>query len=267
MLRQAVVAGQFYPAQKSLLREALASVVVPVAGEKSALAVMSPHAGYIYSGPVAGQLFASVKIPAEVIILGPNHHGRGHAAAVYASGAWQTPLGEVPIAAGLARRILAECPVAAEDELAHRYEHSLEVQVPFLQFRAPQVRIVPLCLSRLPLKTLLQIGDGLARAVSASESAPLIVASTDMTHYESAEMARKKDFLALDKVLALDPAGLYEVVRDQQVSMCGVLPTVVMLQAVLALGAKNAELIAYSNSGDVTGDQSAVVGYAGVRIS
>jgi AmmeMemoRadiSam system protein B len=266
MLRSAVVAGQFYPGQKQSLFQTVDSLVSSTATEKPAIALMSPHAGYIYSGGVAGQTFSGVKIPDDVIILGPNHHGRGHMAAVFASGAWETPLGQTKISADLAKRILSECPMTAEDLVAHRYEHSLEVQLPFLQFRAPHSSIVPICISHMPLETLLQLGDGLARAILSSRGKPLIVASTDMTHYESGNVARKKDCLALEKVLALDPEGLYEVVQEHQISMCGVLPTVVMLQAALALGAENAELIAYSNSGDVTGDQSEVVGYAGVRV-
>lgn len=266
MLRSAVVAGQFYPGQKQSLFQTIDSLVSSTATEKPAIALMSPHAGYIYSGGVAGQTFSGVKIPDDVIILGPNHHGRGHMAAVFASGAWETPLGQTKISADLAKRILSECPMTAEDLVAHRYEHSLEVQLPFLQFRAPHSSIVPICISHMPLETLLQLGDGLARAILSSRGKPLIVASTDMTHYESGNVARKKDCLALEKVLALDPEGLYEVVQEHQISMCGVMPTVVMLQAALALGAENAELIAYSNSGDVTGDQSEVVGYAGVRI-
>lgn len=267
MLRSAVVAGQFYPGQREKLLEALGSLLVTDLQEKKAIAVMSPHAGYIYSGGVAGKTFSSVAVPDQVVILGPNHHGRGHVAAVYVSGAWETPLGQTTIDSGLARRILTECSMTAEDTVAHRFEHSLEVQLPFLQFRAPHVSIVPVCISRMPLDLLLQLGDGLARAIDASGPAPLIVASTDMTHYESGKTARKKDFHALEKVLELDPEGLYEVVQGERISMCGVLPTVVMLRAALALGAREAELIAYSNSGDVTGDQSEVVGYAGVRIS
>lgn len=266
MLRPAVVAGQFYPGQKESLLKSVESLMPSTVYEQSAIGLMSPHAGYIYSGGVAGQTFSAVKIPDEVIILGPNHHGRGHAAAVYTSGSWETPLGQTKIAADLASRILIECPMTAEDSVAHRFEHSLEVQLPFLQCRAPDISIVPICISRMPLETLLQLGDGLARAVLSSSSTPLVVASTDMTHYEAGNVARKKDFLALEKVLALDPKGLYDVVQENRISMCGVLPTVVMLQAAIALGATDAELIAYSNSGDVTGDQSEVVGYAGVRI-
>jgi AmmeMemoRadiSam system protein B len=267
MLRSAVVAGQFYPGRKEVLFETVESLIGPASQEYPVIALMSPHAGYIYSGAVAGHTFSGVVIPDEVVILGPNHHGRGHKAAVYASGAWETPLGQTMIASDLARRILDECPMTAEDTVAHRFEHSLEVQLPFVQYCAPQSRIVPVCIGHMPLELLLQMGDGLARAVASCRKAPLLVASTDMTHYESGRTARRKDFLALDKVLALDPEGLYQVVRDQGITMCGVLPTVVMLQAAIGLGAKDAELVAYTNSGDVTGDQSEVVGYAGVRIS
>jgi AmmeMemoRadiSam system protein B len=266
MIRPAVVAGQFYPGQKENLLKTVDSLIESVEQERPAIALMSPHAGYIYSGSVAGRTFSGVKIPEDIIILGPNHHGRGHRAAVFASGAWETPLGQTMIASDMAKRILEECPMAAEDTVAHRFEHSLEVQLPFLQFRAPHARIVPVCIGHMALELLLQMGDGLARAVASCRNVPLLVASTDMTHYESGRIARKKDFLALDKVLALDPEGLYQVVQDQGITMCGVLPTVVMLQAAIGLGATDAELIAYSNSGDVTGDQSEVVGYAGVRI-
>jgi len=265
MLRTAVVAGQFYSGNKARLQSDVEALMVDATPEHS-IAVMSPHAGYVYSGAVAGKTFSHVKIPKEVIILGPNHHGHGHAAAVYAHGAWETPLGRVAIASVLAERLLAECSMAADDYTAHMDEHSLEVQVPFLQYLSPDLQIVPLCIGRMPLDSLLALGDGLARVITACEESPLIVASTDMTHYESGDVARKKDSLALDRVLALDPEGLYEVVNDNKISMCGVLPTVVMLRAALALGATQAELVAYSNSGDVTGDQSSVVGYAGVRV-
>lgn len=266
MLRSAVVAGQFYPGQKSALLKSLSTMVPEKAAGHSAIAIMSPHAGYIYSGNVAGKVFAEASLPDEIIILGPNHHGRGHAAAVFAEGLWETPLGKTKIASTLADRILQECPMTAADDMAHLFEHSLEVQLPFVQYLNAAASIVPICISRLPLETLLEMGKGIARAISASDSPPLIVASTDMTHYESGSVAREKDFMAIDKVLALDPSGLFEVVSQNRISMCGVMPTVVMLQAALSLGANNAELVAYSNSGDVTGDQSEVVGYAGVRV-
>ncbi len=266
MLRSAAVAGQFYPGHKQDLQKTVESLMPSTVSAKPAIALMSPHAGYVYSGGVAGRTFSGVLIPEEIIILGPNHRGLGHRAAVFTSGAWETPLGLSKISDELAEKILTECPMAADDFVAHSFEHSLEVQLPFLQVRKPHVRIVPICISQMSLEMLLQLGDGLARAISSCSSAPLLVASSDMTHYESGKIARKKDFLALEKVLALDPKGLYTVVQENKISMCGVLPTVVMLQAAINLGAESAELIAYSNSGDVTGDQSDVVGYAGVRI-
>jgi len=267
MLRSPAVAGQFYPKHPAALAHTLDQLIPPVALKKSALGVMVPHAGYVYSGSVAGRTFAGVEIPAEVVILGPNHHGTGHQAAVCQRGAWETPLGSVPIAEALADAILAACPTAAADIQAHLYEHSLEVQVPFLKTLLAEVTIAPLCIGRLPLETLLALGDGLAQALRTRPQRPLMVASSDMTHYESGKDARRKDFLALERILELDPEGLYRIVRDHRISMCGVLPTVIMLRAAKALGASGAELVVYANSGDVTGDQREVVGYAGVIVS
>ncbi|TLM69357.1 MAG: AmmeMemoRadiSam system protein B [Deltaproteobacteria bacterium] len=267
MVRSPAVAGQFYPKHPAALTQTLDQLIPATDGGLTACGVMVPHAGYVYSGAVAGRTFAAVAVPEEVVILGPNHHGAGHQAAVYRHGAWDTPLGRVPIAEALADAVLAACPAMAADIQAHLYEHSLEVQVPFLQVRRSSVSILPLCIGRVPLDVLLEIGDGLAKALLTRAHRPLLVASTDMTHYESGETARRKDHQALDRVLALDPEGLYRTVRDQRISMCGVLPTVVMLRAALALGATRAELVAYANSGDVTGDQREVVGYAGVTVS
>lgn len=267
MSRAPAVAGQFYPGQRGALEDLLQKLIPAAAEPKAVVGVMSPHAGYVYSGMVAGETFAQVDVPDQAIILGPNHHGRGHPAAVYARGAWETPLGEVPIAESLAGEILRECPFVAEDSAAHRFEHSLEVQVPFLQMRAPQISIVPICLGQLPLDVLLELGDGLGRVLARTDPRPLLVASTDMTHYEPGDVAKEKDSRALEKVLALDPAGLYQLVRDQRISMCGVIPVVVMLQAARSLGATQAEMVDYRNSGDVTGDQSEVVGYAGAVFS
>lgn len=264
MKRTPAVAGQFYPGQKSALKQLVAQMMPKQEKAEPAIAVMSPHAGYIYSGAVAGKTFSRVAIPETAVILGPNHHGQGHPAAVYARGSWLTPLGEVPIDEELANLILREVPLTGEDQLAHRFEHSLEVQVPFLQAAVPGLSIVPLCLGRLSLDQLLELGVGLGRALVATEPRPLLVASSDMTHYEPGPVARKQDLQALDRVLHLDPVGLYRVVSEQRISMCGVLPVVVMLRAAKALGATRAELVDYCNSGDITGDQSSVVGYAGV---
>lgn len=267
MLRSPAVAGQFYPGRKAALAETLASLIPIVEHRRPAFGVMSPHAGYIYSGGVAGCTFAAVAIPREVVILGPNHHGLGHPLAVFDRGAWETPLGKVPIAEELTAAILAACPRAVADSAAHRFEHSLEVQVPFLQALVPQLAIAPLCIGRADLGTLLTLGDGLAAALRTRPERPLLVSSSDMTHYESGDSARRKDQMALQHVLALDPEGLYRTVAEHHISMCGVLPTVVMLQAARALGATGAELVRYANSGDVTGDQREVVGYAGVIVT
>lgn len=267
MLRTPAVAGQFYPGSRTTLEPLLARLLPQVEPKRAVFGVMSPHAGYVYSGGVAGCTFAGITIPPEVVILGPNHHGVGHQAAVYAHGGWEMPLGPVPIAEVLAAAVLAACPMTAADTTAHRFEHSLEVQVPFLQALAGELAIVPICIGRLPLEVLLALGDGLAVALRTRPVRPLLVASTDMTHYESGEVARRKDDLALRHVLDLDPAGLYRTVSTNRISMCGVLPTVIMLQAAKALGASRAELAGYANSGDVTGDQGEVVGYAGVIVS
>ncbi len=265
-MRAPAVAGQFYPGRKSELENMLAEMMPPTAEHKAVFGVMSPHAGYIYSGRTAAATLSGVDIPQEVVILGPNHHGRGHAAAVYAHGGWSMPLGTVPIAESLANAILTGCPYMADDIVAHRYEHSLEVQVPFLQKLNPEVQIVPICIGPLPLKVLLSLGDCLATVIKDRPVRPLVLASTDMTHYESGRVAKQKDSMALDRILNMDPEGLYNVVRDNRISMCGVLPVVVMLRAAVALGYSQAELVDYCNSGDVTGDQSEVVGYAGVRV-
>ena len=266
MIRHPAVAGQFYPGQGPALRQMLTDLIPPVEICKAAIGVMSPHAGYVYSGLVAGKSLSGIRMPEEVVILGPNHHGLGHPAAVFDKGAWDTPLGETAIAEELASMILEHCPMTAQDTVAHRAEHSLEVQLPFLQFLSPEVRIVPLCISHLPLDILLRMGEGLAAAIGARGTNVLILSSSDMTHFEPGDVARRKDFLAIERVLDLDPEGLYATVRSHSISMCGVIPTVVMLKAALCLGATGAELVDYSNSGDVTGDQSDVVGYAGVRI-
>lgn len=267
MNRSPAVAGQFYPDNAQSLRRLIQSYC-PIVDEKiAALGIMVPHAGYVYSGAIAGAAFARVRIPSKVILLGPNHHGLGARAALFPSGNWQTPLGAVAIDEDLAGELLTACPLLSEDPRAHLTEHSLEVQVPFLQVLAPDCRIVPLCLGHLSLAELLELGAGLARVLVAHPGEVLMVASSDMTHYEPGAVAREKDERALQRIIALDPAGLYRTVRDGRISMCGFLPTVAMLEAARLAGASRATLIRYGNSGDITGDQSSVVGYAGVVLS
>lgn len=266
MQRQSVVAGQFYPGQADELRRTVEGYL---AGERppcSAIGMMVPHAGYVYSGAIAGQTFSRVEIPPTVVLLGPNHTGYGSQLAVFPSGSWSTPLGESAVDADLAARIIKECPGAKADELAHRFEHSLEVQIPFIQVKSPKTRIVPVCVGHSSLDSLLAFGETLGQVIESTPGKVLLVASSDMTHYESAEKAREQDMKALKKILGLDPDGLYHLVLTERISMCGVFPMVALLAAARHLGARKGTLVHYGNSGDVTGDRAEVVGYAGVII-
>lgn len=265
MVRPPAVAGQFYPGQAEALRRQVQQFLITLGTEQTAIGIVVPHAGYIYSGAIAGMTFAGIKIPERVIILGPNHHGIGHPAAVFPDGSWETPLGESVVDAELAARIVAKCPKMGRDAVAHRYEHSLEVQLPFIQARVPRATIVPICLAFGTAEELVVLGEGLAQAVAESGEV-LIVASSDLTHYESGPAAKEKDLRALARILALDAEGLFRTVREGRISMCGLGPVAVMLAAARNLGAATASLVRYGNSGDVSGDQSQVVGYAGVIV-
>lgn len=267
MLRQPAVAGQFYPGNAAQLRAMIQGFLDPQAAPQPALLAISPHAGYIYSGGTAGKVLSQARIPRRVVVVGPNHRGAGHGAAVMSQGQWQTPLGVVDLDADLGAQLLGRCSLLAEDAAAHMFEHSLEVQVPFLQMLQPELILLPICLSLLSFSECRQIGNSLAQAIRAVDEPVLMVASTDMTHYESASAAQKKDSQALERILALDPQGLFDTVRGLGISMCGVLPTTVCLVAALALGATSARLVEYTHSGVVSGDHQRVVGYAGLIVS
>lgn len=266
MIRQPAVAGQFYPGTEQGLRDELQRLLPSFSEKRRAIGVISPHAGYIYSGPAAGALLSQVAIPRTVLIIGPNHRGAGAVAALSSDDGWQTPLGVVPIEKRLSDLIRQHQPAIQEDNAAHRLEHSLEVQVPFLQYLRPDVSIVPLCLAFGDYAGCELVGTALAAAINAFGEEVLIVASSDMTHYESAEAARQKDSLALERALALDARGLVEVCRSRRITMCGVVPSAVMLIAAAQLGAAKAELVAYTNSGQMTGDEQQVVAYASMLV-
>lgn len=266
MQRQPVVAGQFYPGNAQELRSTLASLIPDCSFRQSVRGIISPHAGYIYSGAIAGQVYSRIEIPEAVLIIGPNHTGAGAPAALYPDGEWLTPLGTVPINSLLNNLLLQHVPYLQSDRIAHQREHSLEVQVPFIQYLRPDVSISAICLGHGDYPTLSVIGRGIAAAIREYGGDVLIVASSDMTHYESADSARRKDGLALEKVLVFDAKGLLEVCHSQQITMCGVAPSAVMLQSSAELGASKAELVAYGNSGDVSGDNRQVVGYAAVTV-
>jgi len=268
IVRHAAVAGRFYPGNPDDLR-AEASSYLAQANQAPirALGCISPHAGYMYSGHVAGAVFARVEVPPRCIVLCPNHTGVGRALAVMSEGAWQTPLGDVPITGELAADLKRRFPALNEDSAAHRAEHAAEVELPFLMLRQPKLTFVPIALGTSQFDVLHQLGMALAEVIAVQANPVLIVASSDMNHYESDAVTRVKDHRAIERILSLDPRGLYEVVTQQQISMCGFGPAVAMLTAARQLGAKSAELVKYATSGDISGDRDMVVGYAGVVIS
>lgn len=269
VVRQPAVAGRFYPRDPEDLRAEVRgylSGLNSVSAPERAIGCIAPHAGYMYSGHVAGAVFARVEIPRRCIVLCPNHTGMGRPLAIMSEGAWGTPLGEVPISAELAAALKQRFPALQEDSAAHRAEHAAEVELPFLQTRQPELAFVPIALGTTQFEILEQLGLALADVIAWEKDPILIVASSDMNHYESDVVTRVKDHRAIERILTLDPRGLHEVVTQQNISMCGMGPAVTMLTAARKLGAKSAELVKYATSGDVSGDRVMVVGYAGVVV-
>lgn len=267
MKRQPVVAGQFYAGNADRLRHDLEQLVPQrPAKPRTVTGIIAPHAGYVYSGAIAGSLYAEITIPDTALIIGPNHRGRGAGAALYPDGEWQTPLGTVPISSRLNSLMLEHVPFVRMDSEAHEQEHSLEVQVPFLQYLHPVISISALCLGHGDFEAISMIGAGVAEAIKAFNSPVLVVASSDMTHYETADSARRKDSLALERIKNFDPEGLLEVCQKERITMCGAVPAAVLLVAARELGCCHTDLVAYGTSGDVTGDNHQVVGYASVAI-
>jgi len=266
MFRPPVFSGSFYPADPAALRrdvEALLREAHDPPVEVAAL--MAPHAGYIYSGRVAGRTYGSAILPSRLILMGPNHTGRGAPLAVCDSGEWETPLGRVPVDTGLARRLLKLCPLLEVDMVAHQREHALEVQLPFLQVRVPDLRIVPVCVGSPRLEHLQALGTALARLGGSVEEPFAIVISSDMTHYEPREEAERQDRKAFAALERVDARELHRVVGRERITMCGVYPAVAALEACRGLGARLGKLVEYATSGDVTGDYGDVVAYAGMH--
>ena len=229
-------------------------------------ACLVPHAGYVYSGTVAGEVYRRIEIPSRVVLLGPRHFPRGASLAILSDGAWQTPLGTAPVDHALAEKIIGAFPLLQEDAVAHSAEHSLEVQLPFLQRIAPSFAFVPIVIGPTKWETLEALGQAIAKVIAAEHEPILLIASSDMNHYESDAVTRVKDRKAIDQILALDPKKLFDTVRDENISMCGHAATVATLVASRELGASRAELIRYATSGDVNGDVQQVVGYAGMVV-
>ena len=226
-----------------------------------------PHAGYVYSGHVVGAVYARIVLPKKLLILGVRHFPRGEPAAILSSGAWRTPLGDAKVDASLAESLRGACPLLREDSVAHSAEHSLEVQLPFLQVVAPGFTFVPVALGTLRFEDLVSVGEAVARVLAAQTENVLVLATSDLNHHEDDATTRVKDRKAIEQLLALDARGLYDTCRREEISMCGLGPSVAMLTALRTMGAKKAELVRYATSGDVSGDYDAVVGYAGMIFS
>jgi len=269
-VRRAVFAGDhgFYPSSRAALLQMLEQFVEAREGAAPAVAVVAPHAGYVFSGGVAGAVYARVVVPHDVILLSVNH-GRSPGAefALFDEGTWQTPLGDVHIATELVAAIVAACPMVESDPHAHDHEHSGEVHLPFLRYRNPEVRIAPICIMQSGLPALRDFGTALAQAVERFPRPVLLVASTDMTHFEPHAAATEKDHIIIDKILELDEGAMWDAVRRHHVSMCGHDPVAAAIAYAKALGATSAELIDYKTSGDSPyGSKEEVVGYAGIII-
>jgi len=279
IIREPAVVGTFYQGTKEALSQQIEGCYTHSLGpgkvprlsskkEGSILGLVSPHAGYAYSGPVAAWGFHEVikrEIPEVVVILGPNHRGFGASIAISGKGRWKTPLGESQIDEELARKIVGLSPLVRFDEKAHQREHSLEVQLPFLQYSyGESFRIVPICIMEQDQSTACKLGEVLSQALKGRNG--LIIASTDFTHYQPKDIAERQDKKALTAILSLSPEDLNRAVSRYRISMCGPGPVMAMLTATSLLGAKTARLLKYATSGDITGDYQAVVGYASVVV-
>jgi AmmeMemoRadiSam system protein B len=267
-LRAPVVAGQFYPSDAKELKAMISSFVDKTAKKRDCFGCILPHAGYIYSGKVAACTISGVKIKNTVVLLGPNHTGRGATFSIMPQGVWQTPLGNVEIDSQLAGLFLAKSKYLEADSLAHLDEHSLEVELPILQYFRNDFKIVPIAIKSDDLSLLDAVSQELASVVIDHDlkSSVMFMASSDLTHYEPQKNAEIKDALVIEAILGLDEQNLQTQVQESKISICGFAPIAILIKVAKLLGAKNGELIKYQTSGDVSGDKSSVVGYAGITI-
>lgn len=267
MKRNPVVAGQFYSENPHHLKETIASFKKGISQKISAKGAILPHAGYIYSGKVAVQTVEKILPEKRLIILGPNHSGLGENFSVYSRGAWFTPLGEVKIDEELAEYILKEKGPLKEDTLAHKFEHSIEVELPILQYFFKQFSFVPIICREDRLKTYREIAEQIYRGIKKTKEKILVIASSDMTHYEPDSTARRKDRLAIEAILNLDVENFLKIVEKENISICGVAPIAITLILTKLLGATKAEVVLYQTSADTSKDYSSVVGYLGAIIN
>lgn len=265
-VRPPAVAGAFYPGNAHQLLTSIEGYTTIAAEKHSVLGVLSPHAGYLYSGRVAGELYSRITIPDTVVIIAPNHTGYGVPYSLWPGGPWQTPLGNVETNDEVVEELAHSCDIIEKDREAHLCEHAAEVQIPFLQHFNPLVKIVVMTISSQNVLDLRYIGTCLSRVLQKLAPQALVVASSDMTHYESQADVNKKDKIAINEILSLDEDTLYNKVNALGITMCGICPAFIMLVCSKARGAKKAELVRYETSGDITGDYSSVVGYAGIIV-
>lgn len=267
-LRKPAVAGQFYPSSKQGLKNQIETLINKDAKKEDIIACVLPHAGYKYSGRVAAETVSQINIKDKIILLGPNHTGYGAQFSIMTSGIWQTPLGEVKIDSHLTEQLLTHSKYLEADELAHTYEHSIEVELPFLQYFKNDFEIAPLVILSEDIGILKEIGREIANSINLSgiKSSVMLIASSDMTHYESQEQAQKKDQTAIKAILELNEDKLMQTIQRLNISMCGYAPVIVMLSCAKLLGASQARLVKYQTSGDITGERDSVVGYAGIII-
>jgi AmmeMemoRadiSam system protein B len=267
MLRPPAVSGQFYQATGPRLQQQVDQYIQKEQARDAAVGIMVPHAGLVYSGAVAGAVYSSLVMPKTFVMLGPNHTGIGHPISIMDDGEWEVPNGKLRIDRKLAFRILQHAPGAERDAKAHTFEHSLEVQLPFIAYFSTDIAIVPIAILSASFDQCTELAEGIVKAVQGIDYPVTILASSDMSHYLPDRTARQKDNIALERLLGLDPRGLYDTVIRERITMCGYLPATVMLIAAKMLGARTARLVRYMTSGDVSGDYDSVVGYAGIVLT
>jgi len=270
IIRKPIAAGlagrAFYNSSPEELKNQIKGLIDERASKSEVIACILPHAGYEYSGKVAGSTLSHVVIKNKIILLGPNHTGEGDEFSIMTEGVWQTPLGGVKIDSNLAKKIMENSKYLKDDFLAHEHEHSLEVELPLLQYLKKDFEIVPIAFMTNNISALKEIGREIAKTI-AGEKECFLIASSDMTHYESHDSAQKKDKMAIEAILELDEAKLMEIVSKYDITMCGYAPVIAVISAAKELGAKIGKLVKYQTSGESTGDYSSVVGYAGITIS
>ena len=267
MRRSPAVAGQFYYADPARLSQQVAQYINNLSRKEDAIGIVVPHAGLIYSGPVAGAVYSAINFPTTFLMLGPNHTGLGPQISIMDNGEWEIPTGVLKVDRKLSSRILQNATGVTRDSQAHIFEHSLEVQLPFMTFISKEVSIVPIAIRSASFTECLALAETIARVVKSIDYPVTILASSDMSHYLSDKAASLKDKRAIDRMLDIDAGGLYDSVIHEKISMCGYLPVTIMLAASKLLGAKTAQLVKYMTSGEVSGDYDNVVGYAGIVLA